>query len=103
LVLLFAPPDETEQSAVQRAAAVLDKNGFLLGRKRVFVGRPPDGPTEVRYFRSPDDRDEANRILELLKSSARLSKGRVSFVIDPDIKRSRYFEVRLAKGAFPTP
>jgi flagellar basal body-associated protein FliL len=100
MVLVFATPGDTEKSDAQGAATTLEQHGFLLGRKRVFSGKPPSGVTEVRFFRNPDDRDEATQILELLKSTAHLSEGRVSFVIDPDIKRPRYFEVRLAKSAF---
>lgn len=100
IVLVFAPPGGTEQRAVQGVATALEQNGFSLGRKRIFPGKAPNGITEVRFFRNPEDRDEAARILAILKSSAHLSDGRISYVIDPDIKRSRYFEVRLAKTAF---
>jgi len=100
MVLVFAAPDDIEQRAIQTVATTLEQNGFTLGRKRVFPGKPPNGVTEVRFFKNPEDRDEAKKILDILKSSAHLSDGRISFVADPDIKRSRYFEVRLAKTPF---
>jgi hypothetical protein len=100
MVLVFAAPGDTEQGAVQALATTLEQNGFTLGQKRVFSGKPPNGVTEVRFFRNPEDREEAKKILGILKSSAHLSDGRISFVIDHDIRRSRYFEVRLAKASF---
>jgi len=102
MVLVFAPPGETEKPEVQDAATTLETAGFLLGTKRVFSLRPPDGVSEVRFFRNPEDRDEANKILRILTTSAQLSKGRISFVVDPDIKRRRYFEVHFTKTAIVT-
>ncbi|HEY0989866.1 MAG TPA: toll/interleukin-1 receptor domain-containing protein, partial [Kofleriaceae bacterium] len=99
MVLVFAPPGDTEASGVQTAANILEKAGYALGSKRVFSLQPPKGVTEVRYFR-PDDRARAEEILSTLKANAELTAGRVSYVIDPDIKRPLYFEVHTTKTAF---
>lgn len=98
MVLIFSPSGASLEAA--HVAEVLGANHFLLGKKKVFQGRSPDGPTEVRYFRHPEDRQDAESILTLLKTKAGLANGRISYVQDPDIKRPRYFEVRLAPNAF---
>ncbi|HZJ61992.1 MAG TPA: TIR domain-containing protein, partial [Kofleriaceae bacterium] len=99
MVLVFAPPGDTEARGVQTAANTLEKAGYALGSKRVFALQPPKGVTEVRYFR-PDDRAKAEEILSTLKANTELTAGRVSYVIDPDIKRPLYFEVHTTKTAF---
>jgi hypothetical protein len=108
---LFAPPPSAPQPMVLlfrsassqdgragRAAEGLKKEGYDVSTR---VG--PDRllpTTEVRYFHYPRDRAAAQKVLDSLHASSALRGGRISFVMDPSVKRTEYFEVRLGRDAY---
>lgn len=95
-VFLFIADEEQRQTA-SRLKVQLETNGFDVAGISKSVGRRVD-EHEVRYFRDPQDKAEAARILAILDKQLGESGAKVAFASDPDhASGSKKFQVWLGK------
>ncbi len=96
-VYLFVS-DDAQRDAAKALVPILESAGFDAAVAK-NPGRKIDG-TEIRYFREPQDKTEANRLQTLVAAQPGLSECRLNPTTDADhATGSRKFQVWFGKPA----
>ena len=97
--LFFFVVDEGQRDTVWSLAPQLEKQGLYVVNVLINRGKREE-TTVIRYFRHPEDRNEAEKIEAALRALG-LERSRVSYVIDPDsVGSGRKFQIWVKQGDF---
>lgn len=97
--LFFFVTDEEQKARVWALAPRLEEQKLYLTNVLVNSSKREE-TTVVRYFRYPQDKEEAEKIDGALKALG-LEQSRVSYVVDPDsVGSGRKFQIWVKKGDF---
>lgn len=75
--------DESQRAKAVQLASLLQEKGFIVPSIEHADDKeyPNQEETEVRFFRYPEDKKEAQMILELVKNSVGITNSRISYVL----------------------
>lgn len=88
------------EEAKAKLLSLRSRMGEGYSYTNVVVAKRVPSSTEVRYYYLPGDQAEAQRIWQELKEKFHVSKGRISYVVDPD-QPKRFFQIAVANDALP--
>lgn len=90
--------DDSQSALAKDFSAILEGAGFDVAGIAKNPARRADS-TEIRYFREPEDRQDATRIQDLLIKQTGQSDCKIIHTSDPEnASGSRKFQVWLGKG-----
>jgi len=97
--LFFFVANASQRKQVEKIEGSLNSRKLYVANILTNKWKTPSS-TEVRYFRYPDDKEEAEKILQVLQQNFGWKNIRTSYVIDPDsVGEGRKFQIWLSSSA----
>ena len=93
--------DQSQQPIAERIADTLKSKGFQdIAIQSSEIGEKPQPDTQVRFFRYPEDKREAQAIVDILKNNLSMSDSRTAYVLPENAgpTEPRQFEIWLKKS-----